>query len=137
MNNEIKELLRANIEHMMFPFDNQKEYTSYKFLVNNKKDINANKIRDDLSYSDPLRIVEFKDKVYPIVDHTIYDKFLRSELSGVFADKALHKAIKGKTNSIKKKEIKLIIKHIKMIKNAKWIKSVKGDKEVIVTKIKI
>jgi len=116
----------------------ENDYTSYSFFANNETDISFGKIKDDLSYSDPLRIVCFKELKIAVVHHSIYDKYKRSE-----CNLSLHNAIRiTALKVIKNKEISKIVKQIRKIKKAKWkkgekIKSKVGLYEVKVTKINV
>jgi len=115
----------------------KKEYDDYSFRVNRKVDINFKEINDDLSYSDPLRIIKFRKETYAMVHHSILNKYLRSVLENVIIQDSILKHI----SLIEEKDVKVLINQIRIIKQAKWNKynqsNSKGRYEVIVTKVKI
>ena len=97
-------------------------YSDYNFRVNNSDDINFKKIADDLSYADPLRIVEFGDKMWAVVHHTIQDKYIRSILYGSrdIPRQPIHLSIMSGVTSILPKDIVIIVNCIRKIKQAQW-----------------
>lgn len=108
-----------------FHFDTVKplaESADYSFLVNNFDDINFKKIADDLSYADPLRIVESNDRLWAVVHHTIYDKYLRSELYGTESTPRVpvSTAVMSGVAAIEKSWIKRLVAEIRQIKQARW-----------------
>ena len=109
-------LLESMVDEMYIDLN----HSDYNFRVNNSDDINFKKIADDLSYADPLRIVEFGDKMWAVVHHTIQDKYLRSKLKdkGIRIEAAF--AISRGVGSIEKKDIKSIVNVIREIKQAQW-----------------
>jgi len=94
----------------------KKEYDDYSFRVNRKVDINFKEINDDLSYSDPLRIIKFRKETYAMVHHSILNKFSRS----ILTSNDIHNAIINHIDLIKEKDIKILIDQIRIIKQAKW-----------------
>jgi len=124
----------ARIFAQVFDIPIKEEHTSYSFKVDNIEEINFNKVKDDLSYADPLRIVEYNNEVWAIVHHSIYDKKKRSIYNG-----RVHDAIIMCSHRIEKKKISEIVSQIKEIKLAKWYdknSKVAFPLEVKVTKIK-
>ena len=106
---------------------------NYTFKVVEIRNINFAKIADDLSYSDPLRLVEVAGQLHAVIHHTIYDKAIRSTASQSYHGGIIQGHIK-----IEPKEIKTIVKDIQIIKRAKWGKpSAPPTIEVKVTKVKI
>ena len=115
----------------------KKEYNDYSFRVNREVDINFKEINDDLSYSDPLRIIKFRKETYAMVHHSVLNKFERS----ILESHNIHTAILNHIDLIEEKDVKILINQIRIIKQAKWNKynqcNTKGRYEVIVTKVKV
>jgi len=114
------------------------ESADYEFRVNTIDDINFNKIMDDLSYADPLRIVEHNGKLWAVVHHTIYDKYLRSEMHGNYIMSNGCPIATG-TSLIQQLDIKHLISDIHKIKQARWTdgKTPTGTKTITVTKVNV
>ena len=109
------------------------KFDNYKFKVSVVSDINYKKIADDLSYSDPIRLVQFGNKNVIVIHHTIYDKYCHSKCSIL----GLEQSIKNGYDFIESKQIKEVVKQVNTIKKAEWIKiSKEGGMEVTVTKVK-
>lgn len=116
-----------------------KQSDNYNFIVNDINDINLKKITDDLSYSDPLRIVQCLNETWAVVHHTVYDKYRRSEMYGTkdIPISPIDHAIMSPAK-IKPYEIKQIVNCIRAIKQSKWIKRDKPIGHLVtVTKVKI
>ena len=111
-------LLESMVDEMYIDLN----HSDYNFRVNNSDDINFKKIADDLSYADPLRIVEFGDKMWAVVHHTIQDKYIRSILYGSrdIPRQPIHLSIMSGVTSILPKDIAIIVNCIREIKQAQW-----------------
>ena len=111
----LMEIIRSSIDEV---YKDMKHTSSYEFRVNNIDDINFKKIADDLSYADPLRIVEHEGKYWAVVHHTINDKYLRSEM---YHESIMSNGpISAGVGAIMSKDIKHIVSDIHKIKQAKW-----------------
>jgi len=134
-NNELRDtfvaLFNIKVEEQVSKLTNE----SYMFKVVTIDDINFQKIMDDLSYADPLRIVKVEDKLAAIVHHTIFDKAKRCLIST--DANVIHSALRIGNAPIQPNEIKRIIKDIQLIKQAQWIKSPPKNIQVEVIKVKV
>jgi len=106
---------------------------NYSFKVATFLDINFQKIMDDLSYADPLRIVKVGDELFTVVHHTIFDKYMHSLSPKV----NLLKFIAGEEAFIKANEIKHLITDIQLIKQSQWVPSTYKPFQVEVIKVKV
>jgi len=93
------------------------EHDGYQFKVVSEENINFAKIKDDLSYADPVRIVKFNDEIHAVVHHTIYDKYKHSRLSL----KKVHDSIVLGHAPIKSKHISHMVSAVRKIKKAQWL----------------
>ena len=139
----LTEIIKQSI-HDCELYKKDMEQESYNFLINTIDDINFRKIADDLSYGDPLRIVETDGRMWAVVHHTIYDKYLRSEEHGRMVGKAptapipIQSAILYGVASIEPSQIKNIVKEIRRIKHARWTdRDVQKSNVVKVTKVQV
>jgi len=106
-------------------------HESYTFNVYSFDDVDFKKIQDDLSYADPLRIVEFDNgKVYSVIHHSVASKLSGSKLPYRIIELV---------SPICKPDIPALIKTIRTIKKAEWADTsdeIKGL-EVTVAKVNI
>lgn len=109
-------------------------YDNYTFNTEGFDTINFQKIMDDLSYADPLRIVEFADSTFAVVHHTILDKAKRSSY---VRDHMIPLWIKIGSGSIDKSEISGLIEDIRAIKKSEWSPITEHNLEVKVSKVNV
>ena len=114
-----------NLEEMLpedFYAGHKRIDRGYSFQVSTEKQIDVDRILEDLSHSDPVRLLEYNDEFHIVIHKSVGHKLRNAVISTDDIDTVFtmeHTFAKVKT----KKDVNLILNRIREIRRAPWLKS--------------